>query len=170
MAKTSVTLIAVALLGGCSDHEQHETNRAAADRQNALPRAPAPTPRPAPTIDPKSSEAAGQLAGAFVSMLNHRRFGEAYMLLGPGSPPRAQFEANFARYSGLHVDAGTPGDQEGAAGSIYVSVPLSISGRLDGRNASRSARLVMRRVNDVPGSTERQRRWHIERIDWSASD
>jgi hypothetical protein len=27
--------------------------------------------------------------------------------------------------------------------------------------------VVLRRVNDVPGSTEAQRRWHIERIDWS---
>jgi hypothetical protein len=25
--------------------------------------------------------------------------------------------------------------------------------------------VVVRRVNDVPGSTEAQRRWHIERID-----
>jgi hypothetical protein len=24
----------------------------------------------------------------------------------------------------------------------------------------------LRRVNDVPGSTGEQRRWHIERIDW----
>jgi hypothetical protein len=28
--------------------------------------------------------------------------------------------------------------------------------------------VVLRRVNDVPGSTEAQRRWHIERIDWGA--
>jgi hypothetical protein len=26
--------------------------------------------------------------------------------------------------------------------------------------------VILRRVNDVPGSTEPQRRWHIERIDW----
>ena len=57
-------------------------------------------------------------------------------------------------------------DPEGAAGSIYVSVPLTLSGRKDGRAANRSARAVLRRVNDVPGSTEAQRHWHIERIDW----
>ena len=26
--------------------------------------------------------------------------------------------------------------------------------------------MILRRVNDVPGSTEAQRRWHIERIEW----
>jgi hypothetical protein len=28
-----------------------------------------------------------------------------------------------------------------------------------------SATITMRRVNDVPGSTEAQRRWHIERFE-----
>jgi hypothetical protein len=30
----------------------------------------------------------------------------------------------------------------------------------------RNADVVLRRVNDVPGSTEVQRRWHIERVEW----
>jgi hypothetical protein len=29
--------------------------------------------------------------------------------------------------------------------------------------------VILRRVNDVPGSTEAQRRWHIERIDISGA-
>jgi hypothetical protein len=32
----------------------------------------------------------------------------------------------------------------------------------------RTATVTVRRVNDVPGSTEAQRRWHIERIDWKS--
>jgi hypothetical protein len=27
------------------------------------------------------------------------------------------------------------------------------------------AKMILRRVNDVPGSTEAQRRWHIERVE-----
>jgi hypothetical protein len=61
---------------------------------------------------------------------------------------------------------GRAGGQEGAAGSIYVSVPLTVSGTADGKRVTRSADVVVRRVNDVPGSTEAQRRWHIERMDW----
>ena len=36
-----------------------------------------------------------------------------------------------------------------------------------GGDYRRKAEIVLRRVNDVPGSTETQRRWHIERVEWS---
>ena len=36
----------------------------------------------------------------------------------------------------------------------------------DGQPFRRPADVILRRVNDVPGSTEAQRRWHIERIEW----
>ncbi|HSQ99647.1 MAG TPA: hypothetical protein VLM36_06990 [Sphingomicrobium sp.] len=120
-------------------------------------------------IDPKSREAASELVGHFVDLLNRRRFGEAYMLLGPNAPPRGDFDRQFSRYRDLKVAAGAAGDEEGAAGSIYLSVPLTVSGTLDQNSARRSATAIVRRVNDVPGSSEAQRRWHIERIDWGNS-
>jgi homogentisate 1,2-dioxygenase len=53
---------------------------------------------------------------------------------------------------------------EGAAGSIYVTMPV-----LFYAGSKRSAaNVILRRVNDVPGSTEAQRRWHIERVEWKA--
>lgn len=121
---------------------------------------------PKPTVDPKSSEAAEALVGSFVRLLSGGDFTEAYMLLGPGAPPRTDFDKAFSRYSDLDVKAGAAGQQEGAAGSIYLSVPLTVSGSVDGKRATRNAIAVLRRVNDVPGSTEAQRHWHIERIDW----
>jgi hypothetical protein len=60
---------------------------------------------------------------------------------------------------------GTPGGQEGAAGSSYISIPVQVAGHLNGKHVDRPITLIMRRVNDVPGSTEAQRRWHIDRID-----
>ena len=129
------------------------------------PQAPTPTARE-PTVDPRSSAAAEELVRSFAALLNTGRSDEAYMLLGPSAPPRKSFDAGFARLRHLQVTVGHAGDQEGAAGSIYVSVPLTVSGRADGKRMSRSAKAVLRRVNDVPGSTEAQRHWHIERIDW----
>ena len=35
----------------------------------------------------------------------------------------------------------------------------------DGQPFRRSADVILRRINDVPGSTEAQRRWHIQRVD-----
>jgi hypothetical protein len=120
-----------------------------------------------PAIDPKSTEAAVQLVRGFVQLLNQRKFDDAYMLLGPNAPPRRAFDHDFARLSDLEVRQGAAGDQDGAAGSIYLSVPLTVSGTADGKRVRRSAEAVLRRVNDVPGSTEAQRHWHIERIDWT---
>jgi hypothetical protein len=88
------------------------------------------------------------------------------MLLGPNAPPRKSFDAEFSRMRDLRVTTGRAGDQDGAAGSSYVSVPLTITGVIGDKRVSRSAKAVLRRVNDVPGSTEAQRHWHIERIDW----
>jgi hypothetical protein len=174
----SLTLLA---LGSCGPQHQpppptRNVNEPALPAPSAPPavqNSPAPEaarPKPTPlqpTVDPKSSEAAEELVGSFVKLLDTGKFDEAYMLLGTGAPPRKQFDSDFSRYSDLHVTAGKAGDQEGAAGSIYLSVPLTVSGKLDGKTTSRSATAILRRVNDVPGSTEAQRHWHIERIDWA---
>ena len=161
----------LAVLAGCRQERQPEP-----PKNEAVPVAPVsnpappppPAPAPKPAIDPKSKEAARQLVGGLAGALNQGRVGDAWMLLGPGAPPRAEFERRFARYSNLKVTAGAPGDEEGAAGSIYLSVPLTVSGSVDGKHVSDSATAVLRRVNDVPGSTEEQRHWHIERIDWGS--
>jgi hypothetical protein len=56
---------------------------------------------------------------------------------------------------------------EGAAGSSYVTVPVIFYGKSkEGQSFRRAATVTLRRVNDVPGSSEAQRRWHIERVDW----
>ena len=59
-------------------------------------------------------------------------------------------------------------EAEGAAGSIYVTIPVIFYGDAKpGEPFRRPADVILRRVNDVPGSTEAQRRWRIERIDWA---
>ena len=43
-----------------------------------------------------------------------------------------------------------------------VEVPVQVYGRLaDGRPFNMLGPMTLRRVNDVPGSTAEQRRWHI---------
>lgn len=153
-------------LAACSVRNSEPSQTPA--NNSAVVETPAPPPAPVrPAIDPKSTEAAVQRANGFVDLLNRGRFDDAWMLLGAGAPPRADFTKDFSRYSNLKATTGNPGGQEGAAGSIYLSIPLSVSGKVDGKDVSRSGSIVMRRVNDVPGSTEKQRQWHIERIDWN---
>ncbi|HEV2595188.1 MAG TPA: hypothetical protein VGU01_08325 [Sphingomicrobium sp.] len=131
-----------------------------------LPGAP-PVAANRPTVDPKSPEAAEDLVRGFAALLNSGRFEDAYMLLGPGAAPRKNFETEFRSLQDIKVTVHSATNPEGAAGSIYVTVPLTVSGRKDGRAANRAARAVLRRINDIPGSTEAQRHWHIERLDWA---
>ena len=160
-------------LGGCGQGTEHRSAPIFNESQPAVPSpgtgpdAHTPLAPVKPAIDPKSAEAAEQLVRGFVLLLNERRFADAYMLLGPNAPPRSDFDRDFTRLSDLKVTQGRAGDSEGAAGSIYLSIPLKVSGVTDGKRVERSADAVLRRINDVPGSTEAQRHWHIERIDWT---
>ncbi|MBV9527986.1 hypothetical protein [Sphingomonas sp.] len=176
----------VVTLGGCGRPQPAAQDNgtvsvpAAGSRQGwvTASRQPVPVPpadrttplRPAqrPAIDPKSSEAAEDIARGFADLVNRGRFDEAYMLMGPAAPPRADFDRQFASWSGLHATIGAAEHQEGAAGSIYITVPMHLTGSLNGRRDDRSLNLILRRVNDVPGSTEAQRHWHIERIETPA--
>ena len=77
------------------------------------------------------------------------------------------FDRNWRDDFEVHMEIGKPGDMEGAAGSIYITVPVIFYGKTKAADRSGAAAdVILRRVNDVPGSTEAQRRWHIERIDW----
>jgi hypothetical protein len=159
---TAVTM--TLLIGACSKTApQQEPQRT----QVRAPLREAP-PKPRRSIDPKSNEAAEELVRGFVRLINEGHLDQAYMLLGPNAPHRSDFDQSFAGYSHLHASMGAAGDQDGAAGSIYVTVPLTISGDREGKHVERSTDAVLRRVNDVPGSTEAERRWHIERIDWKS--
>jgi hypothetical protein len=45
-------------------------------------------------------------------------------------------------------------------------VPVVVYGRLaSGQPFRKSGKVVLRRINDVPGSTAAQRQWRIERFD-----
>lgn len=74
----------------------------------------------------------------------------------------AQFTNGFARTARTHVITGQPTDGEGAAGSLYVTVPVTVTATL--KNGARQrfwGSYTLRRVNDVPGATPAQLRWHL---------
>lgn len=50
------------------------------------------------------------------------------------------------------------GQQEGAAGSIYYTAPVVIT---DG-DRTITGEVILRRVNNVPGASAEQLRWHID--------
>ena len=130
---------------------------------------PAPLPEPKGPIDPKSVEAAGQVVQSYGALIEQKRWSEANALWGDKATA-AKFRAQLSEPREVHLEIGNLGEPEGAAGSIYVTMPVTFYGdSKDGQPFRRSADVILRRVNDVPGSTEAQRRWHIERIDWKGA-
>jgi hypothetical protein len=77
-----------------------------------------------------------------------------------GTMSSAQHAERFAPLGKLSVSLGD-GQVEGAAGSLFYEVPVTVSGL----NGALSGEIVVRRVNDVPGASPAQLRWHIERLE-----
>ena len=127
-----------------------------------------PLEEPHGAIDPKSVEAAGQVVQSYGARIEQKQWAEANALWGD-AVQAAKFEGELSANPEVHLEIGNPGEPEGAAGSIYVTMPVFFYGDTkDGQPFRRSADVIVRRVNDVPGSTEAQRLWHIERIDWTS--
>ena len=179
---TILFLTASLLIGGCgrpTKQEQPTPPEPPVNNLSSTAPKPARTPvakyNPSPSlsepngpIDPKSAEAAGQVVQSFGALTEQNRWSEANMLWGDLAAA-AKFHASLADVDDLHLEIGNPGDPEGAAGSVYVTVPVIFYGDLkNGQEFRRSADVILRRVNDIPGSTEAQRRWHIERIAWAS--
>jgi hypothetical protein len=138
-----------------------------------LPDDRTPLDEPQDPIDPKSAEGAGQVMQQFGGLLEQRKFGEAYQLWSDNGRAsgmsETQFTAAYAKYAEIHSEVGKPGDSEGAAGSIYIDVPFRLYGKAtNGEPFNMAGVVTLRRVNDVPGSTEEQRRWHIFKSDLKA--
>jgi len=134
------------------------------------PDARTPLAEPKDAIDPKSAEAAAQVVQHYGALVEQARFSEAESLWSDAAAAKA-FPSQLQPHPEMPLETGNPGTTEGAAGSIYVTVPVVVYGKLKGGDQFRHpASVILRRVNDVPGSTETQRRWHIERIELASVD
>ena len=125
------------------------------------------TPLAEGPIDADSAQGAGQVVQQYAAFLEEGRFADAYRLWGDNGRAsdmsRAAFARSFEKYSEIHALVGAPGGTEGAAGSIYVTVPLQLYGRMaeGGAPFNMIGPVTLRRVNNVPGATPAQLRWHI---------
>lgn len=192
MRRTLISISLAVACSACQvDKSASPTNEAANDVQAPIgngempgpPAAPSPeliapgepgglpddrTPVEEGTIDPKSAQGAGQVLQRFGGLLEQRRFAEARMLWSDGGKAsglsEAEFVAAYEKYAEIYSEVGAPRRMEGAAGSSYVDIPFRLYGTLKGGKAfNLVGPVTLRRVNDVPGSTEEQRRWHIYR-------
>ncbi|MEC7817314.1 MAG: hypothetical protein VX454_01465 [Pseudomonadota bacterium] len=108
----------------------------------------------------------------FARAIEMREYDQAWAML----TPRAQQQWSRARFNGLfeglrEITVAVPdGTIEGAAGSSYYTSDAEITASdADGRPIRLEGPIILRRVNDVPGSSAEERRWHIDTIELSAT-
>jgi hypothetical protein len=169
-----ITLAALLAAAGCNQQQPQNNAGSPPPPPEAPAPPPAPTPpspRPAPpaphpAIDPTSVEAAVQVVEHYGALVEQGDWAEAEKLWGQSTTAR-EFTTDLKKnVREVHLEIGKPGDMEGAAGSIFVTVPVVFYGKdNDGKAFRHKADIIIRRVNDVPGSTEAQRRWHIDGIE-----
>lgn len=132
---------------------------------SSLPAPATSLPEPKGPIDPKSVEAAGQVVQQYGALIEQKRWAEAANLWEDRSAGD-KFAAGIKANRENHLEIGELSRPGGAAGSTYVSQFVTLYGKdSDGKDFRSKRTVVLRRVNDVPGSTERQRRWHIENFE-----
>ena len=163
--------VALAMLTGCQQREASppvtENKEAPVATTNEVASAAnrKPLSEPKGPIDPKSAEAAGQVVQSFGALIEQGRWKEAEALFGDKAAA-AKALAPLRGNWDVHLEIGDLSEPEGAAGSTYISMPIAFFGnKAVGVPFRNAATIVLRRVNDVPGSTAAQRRWHIERIE-----
>lgn len=174
------SVVALLLLAACGSEPPPAPER------NESTAAPAPVAPPAPgtpgglpgdrtpvseaPFAETSAQGAAQVVQSYYALIEQRRFAEARALWAGGGEASGMDAAAFARsfdaYAEYHAQIGAPGAIEGAAGSLYVEVPVVLYGRLRrGADYHASGNVQLRRVNDVPGSTAAERRWHVHGVE-----
>ncbi|MFT4056827.1 MAG: hypothetical protein QM681_20145 [Novosphingobium sp.] len=114
-------------------------------------------------IDPIGKEAAADMVERYYAAINARDYASAWTLWGPDGGTSGQtlqaFGDGYAHTRRVHVDIGKVSDVEGGAGSIYVTVPVTVDAELDdGRRQRFAGSYALRQINRGMGISQG---WHI---------
>lgn len=171
--------ISLVTLAACKPSSEDQSQQSAVAGQPTATQPAEIPPQPSEGVDDDdpdltpvalTPEAAKGEAGArslllsFARAIELKEFEKAYAMLG--ERPRRHLDKG--EFKALLNELGTitvlipEGRMEGAAGSMYYEVPATISGS---GGKSLAGTIVLRRVNDVPGASEDELRWHIETFD-----
>ena len=179
----------ILVLAGCGDAEREP---AVPDEGTASAPATAPAARPiapgqpgglpddrAPVSEAPftagSAQGAANVVQSYYAFIESGRYADAWGFWdagGTGADADAEaFARRFAAFREYHAQVGAPERIEGAAGSLYVTVPVQAYGVLAGGTAFNTlGKVKLRRSNDVPGASAEQRRWRIIGVEPAASN
>ena len=121
-------------------------------------------PTPSPSAEPTPENAVGVLREYYAAIDAHD-FAHAWALWSDngrasGQTPQ-QFADGFANTAHVAVSTGTPGMVEGAAGSRYIQIPISIEAAQRDGSVRRYAGAYTLRRAVADGATAGQRSWTL---------
>ena len=153
--KAWLALAALAALAACTKPAEQT-----AAPKAAQPSAAAVVPGPA-AVPPSTARDPAKVLIAWAEAMSLKQWDNAYLYweasgTSTGLTP-AQFAAKWGKLANPEFEI-HPGKLEGAAGSSFYTAPVVL---IDGARHDKGE-VVLRRVNDVPGATPEQLRWHIE--------
>jgi hypothetical protein len=116
-------------------------------------------------LDDPGPEGAVAVIRAYYEAIVREDYARAYRLWGDGGAASRQtfeeFRGGFAETASVQVETGKPGRIEGAAGSRYIEIPVSIAAvKRDGSKQRFQGTYVLRR-SEVDGATPEQRTWRL---------
>lgn len=108
---------------------------------------------------------------AYYDAINAHDYRRAFALWGRSGPPQTfdEFEKGFADTASVSVTTGEPSRVEGAAGSRYIDVPVTITAtKKSGERQTFTGTYTLRRTV-VDGAPPSERRWHLNGANIHAS-
>ncbi|MGF7152556.1 nuclear transport factor 2 family protein [Novosphingobium gossypii] len=114
-------------------------------------------------VDPIGKQAAADMVERYYDAINARDYASAWALWGPDGGASGKtltaFQDGFVHTRRVHVDIGKVSDVEGGAGSLYVTVPVTIDAELDDGTRQRfTGSYALRQINRGMGISQG---WHI---------
>lgn len=124
---------------------------------------------PANAVNSDAATTVARVVRDYYAAIQARDYDAAYSLWGQGGRAsgknRADFAAGFAQTAQVRVTVSDQVQMEGAAGSQYATVPVTVDATLrDGTRQRFEGTYTLRRTM-VDGATPEQRRWHIYSAD-----
>ncbi len=120
----------------------------------------------ADTLDGTTTQAATDLVLLYYGALAAGEHRHAYEMWGPDGPPGQSFDQFRSAVPPTNVIVEEPSEPRGAAGSVFVTVPVRLTTRGgDGQEQTSQSDIVVRRLNGVSGAEPWQLRWHIDQIE-----
>jgi hypothetical protein len=151
-----------------SDSAAVDQRRETAQQGGGIASTPTPSPEPKPSPTPESgieTKGPADVIYEYYASINSGDYRSAYELWSDNGKASKksfeQFRDGFANTERTEVEIGKASEEEGAAGSRYITITVTIKARTkSGKDQRFTGEYVLRR-SVVDGATEEQRSWQI---------